>query len=234
MEVEKVLQAKNGVLHMVEELVSENVIRSSELRKYVNDALELTDPEEVRYEMEQWYRCSGIEVITGRKFELGECPFTKEEIQEAIDQDEMILCIPKGVSREELGKMFHIDSWALHDQLVTNVPEKEDFWFRTSMSLTPTDMKRTGIDIATSYEKEQKVQFSLERYIVFIARMRYLTHKTPDSEYWIWIPYGRYDRSGMLIAGYDRFGNFNAHGWMPQFSASFLGSRYGILPRKKC
>lgn len=227
------LETKNGVLQMVEELIAENVIRPSELRIFVNSAADLTDPEEVRYEMEQWYRCSGIEVITNRKFQLSECPFTKEEIEEAHRQNEMILCVPRNVSREELGKMFNIDSWALHDQLVTKVPEKEDCWFRTSMSLTPTDMKRTGIDIATSYEKEHKVQFSLERYLVFIARMRYLLHKTPDSEYWIWISYGRYDRSGMLIAGYDRFGEFNAHGWMPQFSASFLGSRYGILPEKK-
>jgi hypothetical protein len=90
--------------------------------------------------------------------------------------------------------------------------------------------KKTGVEITREFEDQKKVLFSLERYLVFIARMRYLSATTPDSEYWIWLPHGRYDRSGMLIAGFDRYGTFNVHGWMPQFCASFLGARYGSLP----
>ena len=199
----------------------------------MKDTADLKDPEFIRYEFEDWYRKMGLESITGKKLTISECPFTREELEKAVEQREMILCVPKGVTREELGKLFRIDSWSLHDSLVTLATEEEDCWFRTSMSYVPGFMKKTGVEISYQFEDEHKLNFSLERYLVFIGRMRYLTGKTPDLEYWIWLPRGRYDRSGMLMAGFDRNGVFNVHGWMPQFSASFLGARYGVRPESK-
>jgi hypothetical protein len=223
---------KYSVLSLLEQLLIQRVIQPADIKKYLRDSLTSTDPEYIREEMEKWYRNAGIEAITGRKFNLSPCPFTEAEIIEAQQNQEIILCVPKGVKREELGKLFYIDSWVLHDSLVNRVTEKEDNWFRTGISMTPGNMKQTGMEVFHRFEEENKLNFSLERYLVFIGRVRYLTGQTPDSEYWIWLPQGRYDRSGMLIAGFDRNGAFNAHGWMPQFSAGFLGARFGIYPRK--
>lgn len=223
---------KQCVLSLLEQLISQRVIQPSDIKRYVRDTVSATDPEYIREEMEKWYRNAGIEAIIGRKFSLAPCPFSETEIMEAQLNQELILCVPKGVTRQELGKLFYIDNWVLHDPLVTRVTEKEDTWFRTSMSMTPSHMKQTGLEVFHEFEEEKKLNFSLERYLVFIGRVRYLTGETPDSEYWIWLPHGRYDRSGMLIAGFDRNGTFNAHGWMPQFSASFLGARFGIPPKK--
>ncbi|HEY9062652.1 MAG TPA: hypothetical protein VIO64_19460 [Pseudobacteroides sp.] len=222
---------KQSILSLVDNLLSQKVISPSDLRRYVRQSIDDTDPEFIREEMETWYRNAGIESIIGKKLELSPCPFTAEEILEAQQNQETILCVPKGISREEFGELFHIKSWALHDPLVTPAIEQEDCWFKVSMSLTPSYMNKSGIELCHQFEDEKKMHFSLERYLVFIARIRYLTGKTPDSEYWIWIPRGRYDRSGMLIAGFDRNASFNVHGWMPQFSASFLGARYGIAPK---
>jgi hypothetical protein len=224
---------KHSVLSLLEQLLNQRVIQPSDIKKYIRESTTATEPEYIRDDLEKWYRNTGIESIIGRKFNLAPCPFTEAEIIEAYQNQEIILCVPQGVSREELGKLFYIDNWVLNDPLVTRVTEKEDTWFRTSISMTPGNMKKTGMEIFHQFEEEKKLNFSLERYLVFIGRVRYLTGQTPDLEYWIWLPHGRYDRSGMLIAGFDRYGTFNAHGWMPQFSASFLGARFGIRPKKE-
>ncbi len=222
---------KKNLLILVENLLNQKILSPSDLRPYTGGTLDSSDPEFVREDLEDWYRKSGIESVTGRKLKLSPCAFTEEEIREAQRHNEIILCVPGGVTREEFGKLFYVESWALSDPLVTRATEKEDFWFMTSANPTPGYLKKTGLEITQEFEDQKKVHFSLERYLVFIARMRFLSGATPDSEYWIWLPHGRYDRSGMLIAGFDRYGTFNVHGWMPQFSASFLGARYGSLPR---
>jgi len=99
--------------------------------------------------------------------------------------------------------------------------------------MKPDRIRSTGISIAHSIDNEGWVHFTLERYLVFLAAMKAQHGQYPDREYWIWITKGRYDRSGMLMAGIDRLGHFNAHGWMPQFEAGFLGARHGELPEKR-
>ena len=220
-------KTKERILSMVDFMVSNGEIKPIELLRYTNMALNLTDPKDVQYEMENWYRAAGIERITKKRLVISPCPYSSEEIKKIYEMNNMLLCIPKGITRETLGKLFHFNSWALHDDLVTRVEEKEDLWFFTSKSLKPIWMKKSGIEITNTINENEYVHFSLERYIIFLARSLYLTGHLPDEEYWIWLTSGRYDRSGMLMAGIDRKGNFNVHGWMPQFSASFLGGRYG-------
>lgn len=219
---------KKSIIKLIDELIDEKELDLSDFRKYAEDVRNIASPKNLKWEMEQWYRTLGIEYLTGEKFELSECPFSEEEIIRANENNEMILCVPKGITREVLGQLFHIESWALHDPLVTPATEQEDCWFMTSMKPIPEKLNVSGLDVSRQIEDENHLNFSLERYLVFIARMRYITGKTPDSEYWIWLPVGRYDRSGMLMAGFDKLGRFNVHGWMPRFQASFLGARFGI------
>ncbi len=221
---------KEGILSCLDYLIATNEIKSTELKRYIAGTAGIEETDELRNNLEEWYRCAGFEHIVGRKLVLSECPFTKQEIIEATENDEIILCIPRDVSRQQIADMFGFKSWAVSDKLATQVVEKEDLWFKTSRSLKPVDMKITGWELVEKTKELKKIGYSLERYMIFIARIRYLYGVTPDQEYWVWIPQGRYDRSGMLIAGFDRTGNFNVHGWMPQFSGSFLGARYGEYP----
>lgn len=225
--------SKQKFLNLIEEALESELFKPFELQRYLKGPGNSTDPDYLTYEMEAWYKDMGLEYITGEKLTLSTCPFTPEEIEESQKNDEIIMCVPKGVTREQLGKLFRLDSWALHDPMVTPATETEDCWFRTSKSMTPVDMKATGVESAHKAEDEKLLNFSIERYIAFIGRMRYLTGKTPDMQYWIWLPRGRYDRSGMLVAGFDRNGVLNVHGWMPQFYASFLGARFGIPAKSK-
>lgn len=216
---------------LVKHLIDDKKVDRSQVWSFVNEGqLDPTSPVTLRKEMEQWYIGMGITDITGKAFSLGECPFTQQEIEEANDNNEMILCVPKDLNKKQLGTLFRLETWALDDVLAEESIEPKDLWFKTKATASPEFIRESGIDITRQFREEKKVLFSLGIYMVFIGRFRYLYNKTPDSEFWIWINKGRYDRSGMLVAGFDRNKNFNVHGWMPHFAAGFLGARYGELP----
>lgn len=224
---ERLPSTKRHFLAMLEYLLDSRIVTSSEISRYlVGRDGDQSDPEQVRIELEEWYRHLGIESIIKRKFSLSPCPFSATEISKAVDNDEAILCVPAGVDRRQLAELFRMHSWALTDPLVTPATEPEDLWFRTSLAPQPSRLKGTGLDIKHVAEAGL-IHFSLERYLVFSARYLALQKRLPDDQYWIWLPHKAYDRSGMLMAGFDRFGSLSVHGWMPQFSASFLGARYG-------
>lgn len=106
----------------------------------------------------------------------------------AEKQNQIVICVPKGLTRIELGKLFRLESWVLNDPLVTPVTENEDCWFLTPKSSTPEFLGEKGIDLEQRFDRENKINFSIERYMVFIARMRFLTGELPDQQYWIWAP----------------------------------------------
>ena len=216
--------------NFIKKLVNENKVDRKQLWSFVNEQqIESNDPMLLKKEMESWYIGMGINDITGTVLSLDDCPFTKEEIDLAKKNNEMILCVPKNITKKQFGKLFRIENWALEEELVEESTEKSDLWFKTKATPSPEFIRECGIDVTRKFREEGKVLFSLEIYLVFIARYRFLFNEIPDSEYWIWICKGKYDRSGMLIAGFDRNKKFNVHGWMPHFSAGFLGARYGEL-----
>lgn len=216
---------------LIKQLIDENKVDRKQIWSFVNEhQVDANDPIQLKKDMENWYIGMGINNITGKVLSLDDCPFTRDEIDAANRNGEMILCVPKNVTKKQLGKLFRIESWALEDVLAEESTEKKDLWFKTKASASPEFIRECGVDITRRFREEKKVLFSVEIYLVFIARYRYIFNKTPDSQYWIWINKGRYDRSGMLIAGFDRNKKFNVHGWMPHFSAGFLGARYGELP----
>ena len=67
---------------------------------------------------------------------------------------------------------------------------------------------------------------SMERYMVFLARMRYLTGEYPDQGYKTWLPNTKYEGKGMVISGVDSNFKLCAHGWMPNFHSPKVGGRY--------
>lgn len=229
---EELSQTRQGTLSFIEALLYQKVLSFQDLNRYIKPIKDIYDPEFVRQDLETWYQNLGIESIINKSFFLSPCPFTRDEIEQAHQQQEIILCVPEGVTRQELGKLFRLDSWALHDPLIKSVVEEKDFWFKTSQNMQPHHMNMTGTQIKHLFEDEGILHFNLERYMIFIARIRYITKQTPDAQYWIWLTHVPYDRSGMLIAGFDPNGSFNVHGWMPHFSASFLGARSGFAPQK--
>lgn len=219
-------------LQLIRQLIDTNKVDKTKIWSMIKEEqVEANDPILVKKEMERWYIGMGINDIIGTTLSIDDCPFSKEEIELAHKNDEMILCVPKNVDRKQFGKLFRIENWALEDPLAEAAMEKNDLWFKTKANPSPEFVGERGIDITRKLRSERKVLFSLEIYLVFIARYRFLFKTIPDNEFWVWICKGKYDRSGMLMAGFDRNRRFSVHGWMPQFTASFLGARYGELPK---
>jgi hypothetical protein len=223
--------SRNKSLELVRSMVSEGMINPQDLRQFTPAVEDQFDPECVRQEMEAWFKNMGIENVTGKEFKLEKCTFTREELIEADANNEIVICSPPGLTADQVRKFTHInDSWAFHDPLITGTEESEEMWFKTPKTLVPDHMGLNGKEVRRKYESQNKLGMSLIRYMLFITRMRYLTGETPDVRYWIWLTKQRYDRSGWLIAGFDGNMNFNVHGWMGDFQASFCGSRHIEIP----
>ncbi len=219
------MPTRDEAVNLVHAMINDGMLGPQDLARFVPKAC-ANNAETIREEWEHWYRGLGIETIIGRPFSLAPCPFPSEDVAAMQASDNIVLCVPRGLTRAQLGELFRLSSWALTDAMVGDTPESEDFWFTTSRSPSPPYLNKTATEVRRTFEDENKLGFSLERYLVFAARYRFLTGKYPDFRYWTWLMRGRYDRSGMLIAGFDPLGRFSVHAWMPNFQASFLGARY--------
>jgi hypothetical protein len=221
---------KEQAITLIEAMIDDRVVTPQDLARFVTNNGDLTDPECLRQDMENWYRTLGIDTVVGRKLTLKKPHFTCEELTEAHERQEIVVCVPRDVTRQQLAMLFNLSSWACDDELVNKATETEDFWFKTKCSLVPDHLNKTGVEIRRILERDGKLGMSLERYMVFIARMRYLTGKTPDVKHWVWLTRGRYDGKGMLIAGFDSNLKFSVHGWLPQFHSPLCGCRCVTIP----
>lgn len=229
----KELTMKNDLristLEIISGMVKENIITGEDLKQFIGNDDE-NQPEYIRKEMEAWYKGLGIEVLTGQPFSLKLPYFSKEEIIQAKKDGNMILCVPKGINKTILGQLFHLDNWTLHESLITNTVEAEDFWFITKDELTPQNTDLPGREIKKLYGREGKLGMSLERYLVFVARTRYLYNKLPDTTSYTWLLNGKYDKTAFLVAGFDSEKKLAIHAWLPQFHSPKVGSRYVVIP----
>ena len=140
-------KTKQNHLLLVEQMMQQNVLSYVDLRPYSKELARADHPVALRDELENWYRIAGVELITGRPFHLSDCPFSEDEIKEAKNNNNTILCVPAGITKQQLGQLFHLDNWALHDPLVTSAMEKEDCWMKTSLSPVPGFIKQTGVAV---------------------------------------------------------------------------------------
>lgn len=118
---------KESVLDTLQAMIDENILDKSELICFQYEEKEEYNPEYVRFKMEEWYKMLGIEDILNRKFTLQLPYFTEEEIKECYENGEILLCVPKGVTKRQLGLLFNFERWAFDDSLITNTTEVEDF-----------------------------------------------------------------------------------------------------------
>jgi len=181
------------------------------------------------------WRC-GIErlelnIYLREKFALQLPYFTKEEIKDAYDNNEVIVCVPKGIGVEVLGRLFNFSSWAFVDPLVNSKPEVEDFWFKTSCSIKPEYLDREGREIKSMYQRDGKLNMNLGRYLTFLAYMRY-KGTILDQLHKVWLPNSRYEKEKeCFIAGLRfKMEMLAVHGWMPNFHSPLVGGRFVEIP----
>lgn len=159
------------------------------------------------------------------------CPFTDLEVAELEAKNEMLVYMPGKISANELCKRWGIKSNVDFDadRLIRYAMPAEDHWFVTSASKVPELMYRSAVVARRQFEDEGLHGLCVRRYLAFCAAYKWKHGEFPDQVYWTFLISGAYDRSGISIIGFDAHGVLNHHGWMKDFKAKFVGSRYCVL-----
>lgn len=101
---------RNHTLDTIGAMLDDGIIKGQDLRRFIGEEVDVCEPEYLRWKMEMWYRTLGIEYLSKGKFALQLPYFTKEEIKDAYDNNEVIVCVPKGIGVEVLGRLFNFSS----------------------------------------------------------------------------------------------------------------------------
>lgn len=221
---------RQHALGLIQAMIGDKIISDQDLLRFQTKTIDIYEPEFIRNEMERWYINYGIETVIKRKFTLDLPHFTKAEIQNAYEEGNMIICLPKGVTRKQLSELFHMKSWVATNEYVVDKVEIEDFWFQTKISTVPDYLDKTASEIRAIFSRENKLAMSLERYMVFVERMRSIYGILPDQKYKTWLLNSKYENSGILIAGQAPNQDLSAHAWMNNFHSPMVGARYVVIP----
>lgn len=170
-------------------------------------------------------------LLYGGDAEIAPCPFTDDEIAELATTGEMLVYLPSRLTADDLAERWNIEmNVALErEKLIRSVMISEDQWFITSASARPELLYHSGQAAKRIFEDEGLHGMDLRRYLAFAATFRLCNGHLPDLTYWTFLLSGSYDRSGVSVVGFDKYGVLSHHGWMKNFKAKFAGSRYIVI-----
>ncbi|SRR5579883_50164 len=162
---------------------------------------------------------------------ISPCPFTQAELNELDSHNELLVYLPAKLSMSDLCIQFGIRANVNfeNETMIRNTMVNENQWFITSAEKTPELMYQTAVSAKRIYEDEGLHGMDFRRYLAFAASFKYKFGQFPDQTYWTFLLSGSYDRSGISIIGFDSQNVLNHHGWMKNFKAKFLGSRYVVI-----
>lgn len=163
--------------------------------------------------------------------EIAPCPFTARELDELENRNEMLVYLPAALSPKEMCRRWQIKCNVDFDneKMIRSVMMTENQWFITSASKTPELIYQSAQVTKRIYEDDGLHGMDLRRYLAFVAAFRHRFDTYPDQAYWTFLLSGSYDRSGISVVGFDAHGVLNHHGWMKNFKAKFVGSRYVVI-----
>ncbi len=164
------------------------------------------------------------------------CPFTQAEIDELEATSEMLIYVPQEISEGQMietGKLVCGFNWDVDQGMINSPLTDESHWLVCSSSPIPEMLGQSTQAISRVYEDEGLDGMDFRRYLAFILTYKYLKGEYPDFRQWTLLVGGNYDRSGISLVGFDKFGHFGHHGWMKNFKAKMSGGRYVIFPPRK-
>jgi len=164
--------------------------------------------------------------------EVAPCPFTDDERRDLERTQELLVYVPAKMRATEMCRRWGFQANADFDadRLIRYTMTEESHWFVASASRTPELMYKSAVAARRQYEDEGLHGMDVRRYLAFAATHRLVFDTLPDQSYWTFLLSGAYDRSGISILGFDAHGHLSHHGWMKDFKAKFVGSRYAVLP----
>ena len=87
---------KEAALSVITEMLKEEIITPADLLCYRSNEIDTDHPDEVRSQMEHWYKTLGVEQITGKPFHLTRPYFYKEDIREFRERGSCCAVCPRG------------------------------------------------------------------------------------------------------------------------------------------
>jgi hypothetical protein len=159
-------------------------------------------------------------------------PFTNDEITELEQTGELLVYVPANVTMAEMSRRWDIRCNVNFEceKMIRNAMPNESHWYIAAASRTPELLYHSAQKAKRVYEDEGLHGMDVRRYLAFVATFRQRFGELPDKAYWTFMLSGSYDRSGVSIIGFDSHGVLSHHGWMRDFKAKFVGSRYVVLP----
>jgi len=215
-------------IELIKKLLNKDIISKEDLRA-------LTETKDLTEEFVKWYKDLGFETLFQRQMTLTKCPFTNEEIEIAKNNQEFIIAIPKNITAKQFSELFRIESvHNLDDKLIQFTKETEDTWVKVSSKDIPDLLNHSFTQIRNKFEEENKVGMNLPRYLVFVAWFYKKNNTYPDMNYWNYLIGSKYDKSGVMIAGFDdKNKKLNLHGWKKNHpNETWLGARYAKHPSR--
>jgi hypothetical protein len=164
------------------------------------------------------------------------CPFTQAEIGELESTNEMLIYVPQEISEGQMieaGKLVCGFNWDIDKNMIRSPMTDESHWLICSASPIPEMLGQSTQVISRVYEDEGLDGMDFRRYLAFVLTYHHLFNEYPDFRQWCLLVGGNYDRSGISLVGFDKYGHFGHHGWMKNFKAKMSGGRYVVFPPRK-
>jgi hypothetical protein len=174
----------------------------------------LYEPECLRLDMVQWLADTGLTEAMGEAARpLSPCPFSRADLREADERNEIAVVVPAGLQREHLATAFDMQHWALGEPNVTSVRAAHDEWLLVSAQDDLSYLGDSCADGVATASGEGKSGLGLEEYVLFAQRYRYLTGKLPDRADWTWLPQSSYVSSLVLCGGFPAYNDLFVNVW---------------------
>jgi hypothetical protein len=189
------------ILRLVEEAVASGHLARRDVWRIVSNTT--YDPDAVRLDLARWLADVGLLAalgIDGRR--IGRCPIGEKELRAADERNEIPLVVPAGLRREHLARAFGQRHWVFTEPGMTSEePDAGERWLLVSASDSLFKQGDSCVDACTAAGEAGLAGLSLEEYVLFAYRLRYLTGVLPDRETWTWLPRTSY-ASLVVCAGF--------------------------------
>jgi hypothetical protein len=204
--------SSQALIRLIEHSLHEGQIARRDVLRTVCDTF--YHPEWVRLDFEEWLARTGITAAMGDTAEgLPPCPFTRDDLRKADEADEIPIAIPSGLRREHLAKALGIRHWAISEANVTSIGSGEPVWLLVSAREGLSSLGKSCTEAVAAAEKSGYTGLSLEEYVVFAQRYRYLTGRAPDSVDWTWLPRSAYATSLVPCGGFPAHNDIFVNVW---------------------
>lgn len=206
------VSSSQALIRLIEHSLQEGQIARRDVLRAVCDTF--YHPEWVRLDFEHWLAETGITAAIGvEPRRLPPCPFGADELRAADENDEIPVAIPAGLRREHLAKAFGIRHWAISEANVTSMDAGKPVWLLVSAREGLSFVGKSCTEAVVAAEKTGHTGLSLEEYVVFAQRFRYLTGCAPDSIDWTWLPRSAYATSLVPCGGFPAQNDIFVNVW---------------------